>query len=172
MNKLLITIIFFIKFSTITMCQSITIIEESKFQGAIFPKTYKNTTYNWLDEEKRFTPTSEEIKIFETILQKNIKKINKKRWNQTGSCPVIHKNLKKYNRQYLGFIDDSGKKYLLINFLWYKNHQEKIEDEYYNELGDWKKNWQIWYDGCSTFWNVKYYLDSDTLFDLQINGSS
>jgi hypothetical protein len=154
--------------------QAIIIYDNNKIKGAIFPNTYKNTSYKWLDDEYRFTPTYNEIEAFEKKLRSKLKLINKKRWNQKNSCPVIHRNLKKYLRQYLGFIDENGNKYLLINFLWkddtFLNETEK--DEYYNELGDWRKHWQVWFDGCSHYWNVKYYLESDKLFDLYINGSS
>ncbi len=160
-------------FSSVSIGQSIKIIEKDKFDGAIFPSSYKNTAYNWLDDSVRFTPTIDEVLKFENDLRHKLKKINKNRWNQQGKCPIIHNNLKKYIRQYTGFMDESGNKYLLINFLWScEALNENPNDEYYNELGDWKKHWQIWFDGCSHYWNVKYYLKSDVLFDLQINGSS
>ena len=153
--------------------QSIILIEGKKFRGAIFPNTYENTSYNWLENKNRFTPTNEEIQMFEKNLREKLKLINKSRLNQKGKCPVIHNNLQKYIRQYSGFIDESGKKYLLINFIWSSsNLHENPDEEYYNELGDWKKNWLVWFDGCSHFWNVKYYLESETLFDLQVNGSA
>lgn len=172
MKKILIKIIILIVFSNVSIGQSIKIFEGKNFKGCIFPETYKNSAYYWLDDKNRFTPTTEEIQTFENDLRTKLKNINKNRINQKGSCPVIHRNLKNYNRQYLGFIDGSGKKYLSVNFLWYNMFQENINDKFYNELGDWKKNWQVWFDGCSKYWNVKYYLESGTLFDLQINGSS
>lgn len=157
----------------ILIAQSNEIIERRNLNGVIFSQAYQNSNYNWSDEIKRFTPTIQDVELFENDLKAKLKKINGKRWNQVGSCPIIHKNLRNYIRQYLGFINKDGKKYLLINFVW-KNSalHESVDSEYYNELGDWKKHWQIWYDGCSHFWNIKYYIDSDTLFDLQINGSS
>ncbi len=159
--------------SNVMLCQNIYI--NDNYEGVIFPKTYKNKKYQFLDDEFRFTPSLSEIEDFERDLKKKIKGINKNRWNQKHSCPVIHKNLKKYVRQYLGFIDDSGKKYLVVNFLWKKSSiiTLNVEDDYfYDEKSDWKKHWHVWFDGCSHFWNVKYYLESDVLFDLQVNGSS
>lgn len=159
-------------FSNIVIGQTINVVESKKFQGAIFPSSYINNSYNWLNDNKRFTPTNEEILMFENNLRYKLKKVNKNRLNQKGKCPIIHNNLKKYIRQYLGFIDNSGKKYLLINFLWSDSFlHENTSEENYNELGNWKKHWQVWFDGCSHFWNVKYYLESDALFDLKINGS-
>ena len=171
--KRLLTILLFLKVtSNFLIAQTNEIFEEKNVKGVIFSKDYINKAHNWLDNSYRFTPTREEIKAFEKNLKLDLKRINTNRWNQKGSCPIIHKNLKKYVRQYLGFIDDSGKKYLLINFLWQDNVEENENDEFYNELGDWKKHWQVWFDGCSHFWNVKYYIDSELIFDLQINGSS
>ena len=153
--------------------QSNELIDHKNFQGVIFSKTYKNSYYKILEENNRFTPSKKDIELFERNLKKKLTGINKNHLNQTHSCPVIHKKLNNYNRQYLGFIDENGKKYLLINFLWKESEDEKIINaEYYNELGDWKKHWQIIHDGCSHFWNVKYYLTSGELFDLQINGSA
>lgn len=165
--------IIWIMFSNIAICQSIKIVEGKKFLGAIFPSSYNNTSYHWLNDNKRFTPTNEEVLMFENNLRLKLKKLNKNHWYQKGKCPIINNNLQKYIRQYSGFIDDSGKKYLLINFLWNTSVlHENPNEKYYNELGDWKKHWLIWFDGCSHFWNVKYYLESEVLFDLQINGSA
>lgn len=171
--KRCLAIIIFMIFSNVSIGQSIKIFEGKKILGAIFPSSYVKTSYNWMDASKRFTPTDEDVLNFEKDLRYKLKKINKKRWNQHGHCPIIHNNLNKYVRQYLGFIDVSGKKYLMINFLWKSSFlHENPDQEYYNEVGDWRKHWQNWFDGCSHFWNVKYYLQSDILFDLQINGSS
>lgn len=172
MNRFLKTTIIFLFFSVISYAQSINVIEGKKFRGAIFPSTYKNSAYTCFENENRFTPTNEEVLNFEKKLYRNLKIINVKRLNQKGKCPVIQNNLSSYVRQYLGFIDESGKKYLLVNFLWIDSVRDEIpNDAYYNELADWRKSWQVWFDGCSHFWNVKYYLESETLFDLHVNGS-
>jgi len=173
MSRFLLISIMWAMFSNSAIGQSVKIVEGEKFLGAIFPSSYKNTSYDWLNDNKRFTPTNEEVLKFENDLRFKLKKINKNHKNQGRKCPIIQNNLKKYIRQYSGFIDDSGKKYLLINFLWSSSVlNENPSEEYYNELGDWKKHWQVWFDGCSHFWNIKYYLDSEVLFDLQINGSA
>ncbi|MCZ8090007.1 MAG: hypothetical protein O9282_04610 [Flavobacterium sp.] len=172
MKNVFIVFITLILFSNVSIGQSVTVFKGEKFEGAIFSMIYENKAYEFLSQNERFTPTEKEVQKFEKELRCKLKEINKSRVNQQKSCPVIHRNLKKYFRQYSGFIDNSGKKYLLVNFLWSDNFKENTNDEFYNELGDWRKHWQIWFDGCSHFWNVKYYLETDTLFDLQINGVS
>ncbi|MCL9810078.1 hypothetical protein [Flavobacterium luminosum] len=169
MTKRLITFII-ILIPIIALSQSNILLIEKNFKGVIFPNTYKNSAFKFIEESKRFTPTKEEIQSFENSLRKNLAGINKNRLNQKYKCPVIHRNLRKYVRQYLGFIDDSGKRYLLVNFLWEKSIEP--ESEYRTDLANWEKHWQVWFDGCSHYWNIKYYIESESLFDLQINGSS
>jgi len=65
-----------------------------KFDVAIFPANYFG-----LIPGKRFTPTKQEIDKAEITLQNSLKIINKQLVNQS-STPIIHKNLKKYKRQY------------------------------------------------------------------------
>ncbi|MDX6181709.1 hypothetical protein SGQ44_05785 [Flavobacterium sp. Fl-77] len=136
MKKIQTTIIILTLFPFFSIAQSIIVLENKNFQGAIFPKTYTNSAYNWLDKSDRFSPTTAEVEKFENALRSKLKKINTNLWDQQNSCPIIHRNLKKYIRQYLGFIDESGKKYLLVNFLWNKSFQENTNDPFYNELGD------------------------------------
>uniref|UniRef100_UPI00404AEBC9 hypothetical protein n=1 Tax=Flavobacterium sp. TaxID=239 RepID=UPI00404AEBC9 len=165
---------FIIIFPAILVAQANEIIQNKKFQAIIFSKTYKSPYHTFLNENSRFTPSIKDIEPFELNLKKKVKLINKKQWNQEGSCPIIHKNLCKYNRQYLGFTNENGRKYLLINFIWKDSHEneEMMDSAFFDEFSNWKKHWQVIFDGCSYYWNVKYYLDTDELFDLQINGSS
>ena len=81
--------------SIFLIAQTNEIFEEKNVKGVIFSKDYINKAHNWLDNSYRFTPTREEIKAFEKNLKLDLKRINTNRWNQKGSCPIIHKNLKK-----------------------------------------------------------------------------
>lgn len=109
---------------------------------------------------KRFSPTKEDILKAEKALQSKLKGINSKLINQSSS-PIIHKNLKKYKRQYFGCYDEDGKKYLLIIAFWSNGN--------YN---DWLNKMIIVNDGGSYYWDIKYYFDEDDLKDLNINGYS
>lgn len=123
------------------------------FDVAIFPKEYKLIGF-----EKRFTPTKEEVFLAEEALHNQLKKINKNLLNQSHS-PVIHKNLKKYKRQYFGVYDENGNKILLINCFW-----EERPNEY------WLQSEVQVEDGGSYYWQIKFSVEENQLFDLHING--
>jgi hypothetical protein len=125
-----------------------------QFEVAIFPESS-----NELMQQNRFTPTKEEIIKAENALKSKLKFLNNPRMNQSHS-PIIHKNLKKYKRQYFGYINDKGEKVLYINSLWSKSVKEK---HWLNGL--------IWIsDGGSHYWNIEYNLETDELENLNVNG--
>lgn len=128
-----------------------------KFDVAIFPDNYKDFVGG-----KRFTPTRREIRKAELALSENLKPLNKQLINQT-STPVIHKNLRKYKRQYFGYIDKNDNRILLVNCFWSKNDDSSE---------DWLENRIQVFDGGSYYWCVKFNLDKNELFDLEINGYS
>lgn len=126
-----------------------------RFDVAIFPSNYFD-----LIGGQRFTPTRHDIDKAESALQSDLKTLNKDLINQT-STPVIHKNLKKYKRQYFGYIDQNGDRILLINCFWSKD---------INLSERWLKDRIVVLDGGSYYWSVKFNLDKKQLFDLDING--
>ncbi len=130
----------------------------SKFNVAIFPKEYST----FFIQQKRFTPTKLEIDKAEFALAKRLKKINKNRSNQSSS-PVIDENIRKYKRQYFGFVDENGMKYLLINSFWAND-----KDQNFN----WLNEIVIVKDGGSYYWQIKYFIETDELKDLFVNGYS
>ncbi|MDD3772853.1 MAG: hypothetical protein PHC38_09390 [Weeksellaceae bacterium] len=125
-----------------------------KFDVAIFPKEYKEFL-----PEKRFTPTKSEIILAELALENQLKKVNRNRPNQSSS-PVIDKNLNKYKRQYFGGIDENERKYLLINCFWSETENSDA----------WLNGMVIVLDGGSYYWQIKYYIDTNELRDLMVNG--
>lgn len=125
------------------------------FNAAIFPADFFG-----LFPRKRFTPTKQEIDQAEISLKNNLKILNKQLLNQL-STPVIHKNLRKYRRQYFGFIDNNGDKILFINCFW---DRSKDDSKF------WLTEEKVVHDGGSYFWNVKFNLDKNELFELNING--
>ena len=133
-------------------------IKGNKFKGYIFPKEYKNTYYSQ-NEYSSYTPSKEEIINAETILKAKLKEVNKFKINQSNKCPIIHKQLCKYNRQYFGIIDKNGKKVVFINFIWEKSTPN-----------NWDKEIIMVLDGCSYYWNIKVNISDNSLYDLNING--
>jgi len=124
-----------------------------KFDVAIFPENYID-----MIPGERFTPTKQDIDKAEVALIKGLKKLNRYKPNQ-ASTPVIHKNLRKYKRQYFGYIDKNGQRILLINCFW----DEDLENH-------WLKERVQVFDGGSYYWNIQYNIDKNKLFDLYVNG--
>lgn len=133
------------------LCQTAENFKTKKFDVAIFPENLK---INYI-HQKRFTPSHEEILKAEKALNTNLKKIYK-----SSNKPVIYRNLKNYKRQYVGCYDENGKKYLFINAFWIIK----------GEFNYWLNNLVQVDDGGNGFWNIKYYIDEDSLSDISING--
>ena len=124
-----------------------------KFDVTIFPANYID-----MIPGERFTPTKQDIDKAEVALNRDLKTLNRQNLNQT-STPVIHKKLRKYKRQYFGYIDKNGERILLINCFWDKDSEK-----------NWLKERVRTLDGGSYYWDIKYNIDKDELFDLSING--
>ena len=127
-----------------------------QFEVAIFPESSDE-----IMPGKRYTPTKEDIIKAENALKSKLKEANRNLENQYNS-PIIHRNLKKYKRQYFGFINDKGEKILYINSLWKKNEEET----------KWLQQIIMVSDGGSHYWNIEYNIETDELINLSVNGSA
>lgn len=136
-----------------------------KNSGVIFSADYK---YYSFDNLKRFTPSFSEISELEILLSRHIKKINSNRLNQ-GNQSLIHRNLKKYKRQYIGYFDEKGERVIYVKFLW-KGYQ--YFDDNGKEIEIWKTQWLEIFDGGSSYWQIKYNPDLKIFSDLAVNGVS
>lgn len=168
--KKLLSILILLNF-TIGFSQEIKLIEKRNFEGAIFPETYDILYTENPPKERRFTPTIAEIEKLETQLRKDIREINKNKPNQGKDYePVIHRNLHKYVRQYIGFIDEDGHRVIHVNFLWnYYSFWDNIRG--WTRPDDrWKTEWQMTFDGGSRYWNIKYLVDENKFMDFRVNG--
>lgn len=135
-------------------------VNEPSYKGMIV----KNDVNIFVDNKKTwFEPTIMEVKKAEQLLAAQIEELNKEKLNQNREdCPVIDKNLGKYIRQYIGFINTSGEKIILMNMLWAKGvDSEGLDSEYILVL-----------DGCSHYWKIKVNLSNNILYDLEVNGSA
>jgi hypothetical protein len=112
------------------------------------------------DQQSRFTPSKTNIDQAEEILIKRIVQANSKRENQLSGCPVIDQKLKKYCRQYVGFVNSKGERVIWINLFWNK---DLIDDAAKDII---RVN-----DGCSYYWNVGVNIDRKLICDLQVNGN-
>lgn len=114
-----------------------TIIKRGNIESVIFSKD----AHCFLCQigVNRFTPTMKQINDAEEILIKNIRSANNPMYNQGNGCPIIHKNLKNYRRQYFGYIDNEGNKILYVNFLWAKyTIFDRLKGYHKDESENWK----------------------------------
>ncbi len=161
MKNRLFLMLFLTIFCNVVFCQTngnSSIVDHYKtrnFDCAIFTKSETE-----IPLANKFTPTRNMVDLVENALKKDLKKLNQKLINQP---PIIHKNLKKYKRQYIGYIDSKGNKILYINFFW-----DRTERKHFDKM--WLQKWIYVSDGGSFFWNIKYNLETDKLFELSING--
>jgi len=146
-----------------------TVIEKGRITGVIFKEN--GACFLCLQDKERFTPTIDDIQKTERILEQNLKEANKSRTNQVDNCPVIHKKLKSYRRQYFGYIDSSGKKIIYITFNWDRySIFDRLRGYYKDESENWKKEKEMVLDGCSYHWEIKINLDTEEVFELGVNG--
>lgn len=145
------------------------IIKRRQVVGAKFSEN--GACFMCLQNVKRFTPSLAEIKIAENILKKNIRKINAKKMNQGNGCPIIHRNLNIYRRQYFGYFNGKNERVIFVTFNKSKlTVIEKIKGFQIDESDNWKKEKENWFDGCSKHWEIKINLTTKELFDFGING--
>jgi hypothetical protein len=100
----LIAIIFI---STSGYTQDITYIKEKGYEGYIFPK--EHAIWGFPPEKHRYSPTSDDIKKAEKILKEKICSAYIKQNQKSYKKPPINgKTLKKYTRQYVGYLTSEG----------------------------------------------------------------
>jgi hypothetical protein len=141
-------------------------IKTNNYEGVIFSKEYVGMLNGFKD---KYTPSLGDIDSIEIILRQGIKMINKNKINQVDNCPIIHRNLNNYYRQYFGYIDSNGDKVIFINCLWSKiGFIDKINKEPIDTT--WRYEEKIVMDGCSYYWSIKVNLTKKLLFDFGVNG--
>ncbi len=147
-------------------------VKHRRANGTIFNNTYpfSNFFVSDADSTKRWTPSKRHIELAEKILKEQIKKLNKNRINQMENCPVIHRHLYAYFRQYVGIINDRGQRIIHINFYWNKYGLIDRIKGYHDLRLDFDSDYAIVMDGCSYYWQINVNLDEKKLSDLMING--
>jgi len=122
------------------------------YDCAIFPASYTDFVES---TGKRFTPGFTDIKKAEHTLAEQL--LQQK--DTTKRLAEINRHLKKYKRQYFGYIGKDGHKMLYINLFW--------DDKSY--VKDWLKDIIRVDGGGSSYWHIRYDLDADKLSGLEIN---
>lgn len=135
-----------------TLSDTTIFIKTKHFQGVIFNLNAVNDFY----------PSIGDIRNAEDYLGVFMEKQRRKRvlFRQGGPCPYIHRNLRKYKRQYVGIFDKKGRKVIWIRAF--------LDTEAY-DFPNWKSQIIAHADGCSHFWSIKVNLKRGKCFDYQIN---
>lgn len=142
-----------------------------QLEGIILAKDYQ-MLFPGGHTENRFTPTFDEIVLGEKFLKSNIKEINTPlMMNQGDGCPIIHKNLKYYFRQYSGHFNENGDRVLSINFLWDRyTIWDKIKG-IYDHRPKYKGGYYFVLDGGSYYWQISINLTTMKVERFSVNGA-
>ena len=134
----------------------------------------KETVINDRDQLKLFcdsitefwTPTKEQIKIVESIIENAIKNNTEVYWEILNV-----KTAKKYYRQYSFYKDQKGELIVFIN-AFCEIYETPIESSWNSTMKpfDWKYNFMIVLDGGDCFWSIKINLTKQNYFDFMVNG--
>jgi hypothetical protein len=125
-----------------------------KYDCAIFSKKYTDA----FTGGKHFSPNRDDVDKAEfTLAQKLLLQTD-----TTRQIGFIYRNLKRYQRQYFGYIADNGHKVLYISLLW-------AEDK--ASMKDWLTTVVEVDGGGAYYWKIKYDMDTNTLYDMKINPS-
>jgi len=146
-----------------------TVVKKGRTTGVIFTKDAD--CFLCFQDKNRFTPSLADLEEAERILKDNIKSANELGINQVDNCPVIHKNLRYYRRQYFSYVDDDGDRIIYATFNWDRyTLLDRLRGIYRNEQNKWKQEREMVLDGCSYHWEIKINLDRCELFDFDVNG--
>jgi hypothetical protein len=146
-------------------------VKSNKFRGTIFKNAYSNVFFiPTSDTLRRFTPTKEDIALAEKVLKEQIAKANTPRINQFGRRQNIDKNLNKYFRQYVGFINEQGNRVIHINLSWDRFTVLDRMKGYWNDRLEYTSDYSRTLDGGSRYWSVNVDLNTKALYELSVNG--
>ncbi|HTI57372.1 hypothetical protein [Mucilaginibacter sp.] len=134
-----------------------------RFSGVIYAEDDNVSNRDVLDKYQRFSADTSDILLSETLLQANLRKVNKKLGSpKYWRGPIVYKHLEKYARQYFGFLNERNEKVIFIYSYW---DYEKNEKPYFDDT------FHFVFDGGSYFWQIKINLKTHQLYDFGVNGS-
>jgi hypothetical protein len=132
-------------------------VKGNDFEGVIFSKEKSIDTYQ-VSATERFTPSPGDIILIERLLHKNLDTC----LNSWKEARYVHSRLKKYIRQYIGYINQKGERIVYINAF--------IRDPNFINKKEWLDHIPIVEDGGNSFWRIKINLNTHQLFEFGING--
>jgi hypothetical protein len=131
-----------------------------KFDCAIFSANNRNN--NLKDYYTTFTPTHAIVDKAESCMRRNMHRLDSMSLHH-NMFVFIRKHFSKYRRQYRGFINKDGHHILSINcFL--------LDKDDVHEFDYWLKEMVLVCDGGEYYWGISFDLDTNSFFNLHING--
>ncbi|MBP5667443.1 MAG: hypothetical protein J6X32_04760 [Salinivirgaceae bacterium] len=141
--------------------QEVVYIKEKGYEGYIYPK--EHSIWGFQPESNRYTPKFEDIAQAEKILRDSIGTDYVKSKQYAYRKPPINKRtLKKYVRQYVGYLTEDGEVFILIYF---DKGFDKDEFNFSEDI-------MCVFDGGSDHWSIKINISTKQLFDMKVNGIS
>lgn len=139
--------------------QNSTYIREREYSGYVFDKGHF-IFMSVENQKERYTPTQENIAQVEKLLKDSISYILK--YQNKCKSPINKNTLKKYRRQYVGFLTKDNDIIIWVNFINNKGISDKELSEDVIRV----------YDGGSNYWSIFVNLAKKELFEMQVNGTS
>ncbi len=135
-------------------------VNGKNFEGYVFQK--EHSIWGIAPNENRYTLNKSDVFVAEQILRDSINSdYIKVQQNSYKRPPINRKTLKRYIRQYVGYINDSGEIIVWIMF---------VERQMAKDLNPALDIIAIC-DGGYNYWSVCINITRRKLFDMQINGN-
>ncbi len=132
-----------------------------------------DSEYNkWLEKKygyETWNPTTKDLNIIQVVLDKAIKN------NEFDFLKApINKNIQKYYRQYIPYLNKDREKIIKINAFCEVLELPPGRGSNTNEWAkvDWKKEYVMVDDGGKCYWQITINLDKKEYKDLMVNGAS
>lgn len=136
-------------------------VKRKGYEGYIFPK--EHSIWGFPPESNRYTPKLEDIAQAEKILKDSIgTDYVKSKQKAYRKPPINRRTLKKYVRQYVGYLTEDGEVLILIYF---NKGLDMDETNFFEDIID-------VCDGGSDHWYIKINISTKQLFDMKVNGIS
>lgn len=138
-------------------------VKGKEYHGYLFP--YPMVYYfgqRNIPEQYWFVPNKDEIAQAECILKAQLPELNRIEADRDPSLTKVHKQVRKYERQYFGLVgygERKGHKVIWINAIWRGAHKEDLNRKPITVI-----------DGGEFYWSIYIDLTTGKAYDLRVNG--
>ena len=129
------------------------------FEGVIFNPN--SNSYYVDSSETKWMPTIEDVLLCDNIIRKYVTKKESNVAVVLGDSPIISDNFDKFVRQYMGYVDNHGRKKMYVKFVW----KEAAE----NDDFPWLEHFVGAIGGGTYFWGIKVDLKRKKCYDFMMD---